>query len=41
MVEYGHVLPEPGDEATWMAGLPEADRARMLAVGSADRDTAA
>lgn len=41
MVEYGHVLPEPGDEATWMAGLPEADRARMLAVGSGNRETTA
>lgn len=33
MVEYGHVLPEPGDEAAWLEGLPEADRRRMLATG--------
>ena len=29
MVEFGHVLPEPGDEATWAAALPEPDRAHM------------
>lgn len=33
MIEYGHVLPEPGHEATWLAALPEADRARMQSVG--------
>jgi len=25
MVEFGHVLPEPGDEPAWMAALPETD----------------
>ena len=29
MVEFGHVLPEPGDEAKWTAALPEQDRAHM------------
>jgi phenylpyruvate tautomerase PptA (4-oxalocrotonate tautomerase family) len=29
MVEYGHVLPEPGDEENWLASLPAADRAHM------------
>ena len=29
MVEYGHVLPEPGNEAAWLDALPEADRAHM------------
>ncbi len=29
MAEFGHVLPEPGDEAKWTESLPEADRARM------------
>src|SRR5262249_24650407 len=29
MVEFGHVLPEAGDEARWAAALPEADRAYM------------
>lgn len=32
MVEYGHVLPEPGSEQTWMEGLPEADRSRMVGM---------
>ena len=29
MAEYGHVLPEPGEESTWLAGLPAADRELM------------
>jgi len=29
MVEFGHVLPGPGDEPAWMAALPEADRKMM------------
>ncbi len=29
MAEYGHILPEPGEEAAWLAGLPAADRALM------------
>lgn len=29
MVEFGHVLPEPGDEDRWTAALPEPDRAHM------------
>jgi hypothetical protein len=29
MAEYGHVLPEPGEEGAWLAGLPAADRALM------------
>lgn len=29
MAEYGHVLPEPGSEAQWLAGLPEEDRELM------------
>ena len=31
MAEFGHVLPEPGDEAAWFDALPEDDR-RMLAA---------
>ena len=27
MVEYGHILPEPGMENAWLAGLPDAERA--------------
>ncbi len=30
MIEYGHILPEPGDEASWMQSLPAAARTRML-----------
>jgi hypothetical protein len=26
MVEFGHVLPEPGDEPAWTAALPQSDR---------------
>ena len=33
MIEYGHILPEPGDEASWMEALPEADRARIKKTG--------
>ncbi|MDB5959668.1 MAG: hypothetical protein JWP59_962 [Massilia sp.] len=29
MIEFGHVLPQPGQEAAWAAGLDEADRAYM------------
>lgn len=33
MMEFGHVLPEPGDEAAWTAALPAADRQRMEDIG--------
>ncbi len=33
MMEYGHVLPEPGAEAAWIAALPEQDRKRMESSG--------
>jgi phenylpyruvate tautomerase PptA (4-oxalocrotonate tautomerase family) len=26
MLEYGHILPEPGEEATWLANMPAQDR---------------
>jgi phenylpyruvate tautomerase PptA (4-oxalocrotonate tautomerase family) len=32
MAEYGHVLPEPGDEAAWLAALPSEDREFMKAT---------
>jgi phenylpyruvate tautomerase PptA (4-oxalocrotonate tautomerase family) len=32
MVEYGHVLPEPGSEASWLEELPPEDREFMLRV---------
>jgi phenylpyruvate tautomerase PptA (4-oxalocrotonate tautomerase family) len=31
MAEFGHVLPEPGEETAWFDALPEDDR-RMLAA---------
>lgn len=34
MAEYGHLLPEPGDEQIWLNGLPAEDRAYMQGVGS-------
>ncbi len=33
MAEYGHILPEPGTEAAWLAGLPASDRAMMEDTG--------
>jgi phenylpyruvate tautomerase PptA (4-oxalocrotonate tautomerase family) len=29
MAEYGHILPEPGEESTWLAALPALDRELM------------
>jgi phenylpyruvate tautomerase PptA (4-oxalocrotonate tautomerase family) len=34
MVEFGHVLPEPGAEQAWTEALPQSDRAMMQAIGS-------
>lgn len=34
MMEYGHILPEPGAEAQWLAGLPAEDRAAMEGTGA-------
>jgi phenylpyruvate tautomerase PptA (4-oxalocrotonate tautomerase family) len=33
MIEFGHVLPEPGDELIWTAALPTAEREWMQSVG--------
>jgi phenylpyruvate tautomerase PptA (4-oxalocrotonate tautomerase family) len=33
MVEFGHVLPEPGGEQAWTEALPDSDRAMMHAIG--------
>ena len=33
MIEFGHLLPEPGDEAAWTAALPAADRDFVQAIG--------
>lgn len=32
MVEFGHVLPEPGNEPDWNDELPSKDRERMEAI---------
>lgn len=33
MIEFGHVLPEPGQEAAWTNALPAGDRERMERTG--------
>ena len=33
MIEFGHLLPEPGDEEAWMAALPAADREFVQSIG--------
>jgi hypothetical protein len=33
MIEYGYVLPEPGEEQGWTDALPAEDREFMQAVG--------
>jgi phenylpyruvate tautomerase PptA (4-oxalocrotonate tautomerase family) len=33
MVEFGHVLPEAGDEPAWMASLPPVERDWMQSIG--------
>jgi len=38
MVEFGHVLPEAGQEAAWTDALPVADRERMEAIAARFRD---
>ena len=32
MVEFGHVLPDPGSERQWLEALPAADRERMARI---------
>ena len=33
MIEFGHVLPEAGDEPVWTAALPASDREFMQSIG--------
>ncbi len=33
MIEFGHVLPEPGDEPAWTAALSDEDRSFMQSIG--------
>jgi phenylpyruvate tautomerase PptA (4-oxalocrotonate tautomerase family) len=37
MAEFGHVLPEPGEEAAWFDALPEEDRRVLAAIGERAR----
>jgi len=32
MIEYGHVLPEPGSEQSWLSSLPAEDRDFMQSI---------
>ncbi len=34
MVEFGHVLPAPGDEQAWFESLPEPLQSYMLSLGT-------
>lgn len=34
MVEYGHVLPAPGEEKSWFEGLPESLQAYLSKLGT-------
>jgi hypothetical protein len=38
MVEYGHVLPKPGEEVAWFDALPKSLQDRMIKLG-ATRET--
>jgi phenylpyruvate tautomerase PptA (4-oxalocrotonate tautomerase family) len=39
MIEFGHLLPEPGDEAAWTAALPAADREFVQSIGRGQEAT--
>jgi phenylpyruvate tautomerase PptA (4-oxalocrotonate tautomerase family) len=32
MAEFGHILPEPGEESIWAEALPAEERARMQSI---------
>lgn len=40
MAEYGHILPDPGDEAAWFAALPPEDQAHLRALAAPGADAA-
>jgi phenylpyruvate tautomerase PptA (4-oxalocrotonate tautomerase family) len=40
MIEFGHLLPEPGDEPAWTAKLSAADREFMQSIGNSADSTA-
>ncbi len=37
IVDFGHVVPEPGGEAAWIAAWPEAERKEVEAIGRVRR----
>jgi len=39
MVEFGHVLPEPGEEGAWTEALPVGDRERMARIAATEEGT--
>ncbi|WP_158810927.1 tautomerase family protein [Beijerinckia sp. L45] len=38
MVEYGHVLPAPGEEEAWFETLPQALQAFLIGLGTGKED---
>jgi len=38
MVEYGHVLPKPGEETPWFDGLPKSLQDHMRELGGTTRE---
>lgn len=38
MVEYGHVLPAPGDEQAWFATLPKSLQDYLVGLGTQKKD---
>jgi phenylpyruvate tautomerase PptA (4-oxalocrotonate tautomerase family) len=38
MVEYGHVLPRPGEETAWFDGLPKSLQNHMKQLGGTTRE---
>ncbi len=38
MAEFGHILPQPGDEPAWTDSLPVDERRLLLEIESADSD---
>jgi hypothetical protein len=38
MVEYGHVLPKPGEEQSWFESLPLSLRKYLESLGIQEKD---
>lgn len=37
MVEFGHVLPAPGDESAWFGALPKPLQHYMISLGTSGK----